>query len=118
MLLFSSNTFVFSTSKNWKIKIYKTIILPAVLYGCEACSFTLREECRVRVFENKILRQIFGPKRDANGEWRRLYNEELHSLNCSPKNGQSGKSRTLRWAGHVARMEEGGSAFKILRGTL
>ena len=53
--------------------------LPVVLYGCETWSLTLREECRLRVFENRILRAIFGPKRDENGEWRRLYNEELHS---------------------------------------
>ena len=67
-------------SKNLKIKIDKTIILPVVLYGCEAWSLTLREESRLRVFENRILRQIFGPKRDENREWRRLHNEELHSL--------------------------------------
>ena len=66
MLLFSLNTFVFSTS-NLKIKIYKTIILPVVLYGCEAWSLSLKEECRLRVLENRILRQIFGPERDANG---------------------------------------------------
>ena len=65
-------------SKNLKIKIYKTIILPVVLYGCETWSLTLREECRLRVFENRVLRRIFGPKRDENGEWRRLHNEELH----------------------------------------
>ena len=69
MLLFSPNTFVFSTlSKNLKIKIYKTIILPVVLYDCETWSLRLREERRLRVFENKILRRIFGPKRDENGE--------------------------------------------------
>ena len=63
-----------------KIKIYETIILPVVLYGCETWSLTLREESRLRVFENRILRRIFGPKRDENGEWRRHHNEELHSL--------------------------------------
>ena len=63
-----------------KIKIYKTIMLPVVLYGCETWSLTLREESRLRVFENRILRRIFGPKRDENGEWRRLKNEDLHSL--------------------------------------
>jgi len=63
-----------------KIKIYKTKILPVVLYGCEAWSLILREERRLRVFENRILRRIFGPKRDANGEWRRLHNELLDSL--------------------------------------
>ena len=67
-------------SKNLKIKIYKTIILPVLLYGCETWSLTLREDCSLRVFENRILRQTFGPKRDENGECRRLHNEELHSL--------------------------------------
>jgi hypothetical protein len=67
-----------------KIEIYKTIKLPVVLYGCEAWSLTLREERRLRVFENRILRRIFGHKRDVNGEWRRLHNEELHSLYRSP----------------------------------
>ena len=73
-----------------------------------------REECRLRVFEN---RRIFGPKRDENGEWRRLYNEELHSLYRSPNIVRVIKSRRLRWAGHVAKMEDGRSAFKILIGT-
>ena len=101
-------------SKNLKIKIYKTIILPVVLYGRETWFLTLREESRLRVFENRMLRQIFGPKRDENGEWRRLHNEELHSLYRSPYIVRLIKSRRLRWAGHVARMEEGRSAFKIL----
>jgi hypothetical protein len=64
--------------KNVKIKINRTIILPVVLYGCETWSFTLREECRLRVFENRVLRRILGPKRDeVTGEWRRLHNKEL-----------------------------------------
>ena len=67
-----------------KIKIYKTIILPVVLYGCETWDLTLREESRLRVFENRILRQIFGPKCDANGEWRRLQNEGTHNFYTSP----------------------------------
>jgi hypothetical protein len=67
-----------------KIVIYKTIILPAVLYGFEAWSVTLREECRLNMFENRILRRIFRPKRDENGEWRRLHNEELDSFYRSP----------------------------------
>ena len=104
-------------SKNLKIKIYKTIILPVVLYGCETWSFTLREECRLRIFENRILRWIFGSKRDENGEWRRLLSEELHSLYRSPNIVRVIKSRRLRWTGHVARMEEGWSVFKILTGT-
>ena len=67
-------------SKNLKIKIYRTIILPVVLYGCETWSLTLREERRLRVFENRVLR-VFGPKRDKlTGEWRKLRNEELNDL--------------------------------------
>ena len=72
-------------SKNLKIKIYRTIILPIVLYGCETWSLTLREEQRLRVFENRVLRRIFGPKRDGvTGEWRKLHNEELNDLYCLP----------------------------------
>jgi hypothetical protein len=72
-------------SKNTKIKIYRTIILPVVLYGCETWSLTLREEHRLREFENRVLRGIFGPKRDGvTGEWRRLHNEELTDLYSSP----------------------------------
>ena len=112
MLLLSSRLL----SKKLKIKIYKIIILPVVLYGCETWSLTIREECRLRVFENRILRRIFGPKRDENGEWTRLHNEELFSLYHSP-NMRGIKSRRISWAGHVARMEEGRSAFRILTGT-
>ena len=72
-------------SKNLKIKIYRTIILPVVLYGCETWSWTLREERKPRVFENMVLRRIFGPRRDeVTGEWRRLHNEELSDLYSSP----------------------------------
>ena len=85
-----------------------------MLYGCETWSLTLREECRLREFENRILRWIFGPKRDENGEWRRLHNEELHSLYRSPNTVRVIKSTRLRWAGHVARLEESRCAFKIL----
>jgi hypothetical protein len=71
-------------SRNVKVKIYKTVILP-VLYGCESWSLTLREEHRLRVFENRVLRRIFGLKRDeVMGEWRKLYSEELHNLYSSP----------------------------------
>ena len=106
-------TFVLSTSDNLKIKIYKTVALP---YGCETWTLIFREECRVRVFENRILRRIFGPKTDENGEWRMLHIEGLHRLYRSPNIVRVIKSRKLRWAEHVARMEEGRSAFKILTG--
>ena len=67
--------------KKLKIEIYRTIILPVVLYGCETWSLTLREERRLRVFENRVLRRVFGPKRDGvTGEWRKLHNEELSNL--------------------------------------
>jgi hypothetical protein len=71
-------------SQNLKIKIYKTVILPVVLYGYKTWSFTLREEHRLRVFENRVLRRIFGPKREEDGSWRKLHNDELHSLYSSP----------------------------------
>ena len=87
-----------------------------MLYGCETWSLTLREECRLRVFENRILRRIFGPRRDEHGEWRKLHNEELHSSYRSPNIVRVIKSRRLRSAGHVARMKEGRSALKILTG--
>jgi len=73
-------------SKNTKIKIYRTIILHAVLYGCETWLFTLREEHRLRVFENRMLRRIFGPKRDeVTREWRKLCNEEVNDSTLHPK---------------------------------
>jgi hypothetical protein len=73
-------------SKNLKIKTYKTVILPVVLYGCETWSLTLREEHRLRVFENSVLKKIFGPKREEDRSWRKLHNDELHSLYSSPNN--------------------------------
>ena len=103
-------------STNLRIKIYTTITLPVVLYGYETWYLTLRVECRLRVFENRILRRIFGPKWDENGEWRRLHNEESHSLYRSSNIVRVIKSRRLRWAGHVVRMEEAMGAFKILTG--
>jgi hypothetical protein len=72
-------------SRNVKVKIYKTITVPVVLYGCETWSITEREEHRLGVFENRVLRRIFGPKRDeVTGEWRKLHNEELHNFYSSP----------------------------------
>ena len=70
-------------SKNLKIKIYRTVILFVVLYGCETWSLTFREERRLKAFENRVLRRVFGPKRDeVTGEWRKLHNEELSDLYC------------------------------------
>jgi hypothetical protein len=84
-LLFSPKSFVFpSHIKKLKIKIYKTVILPVVLYGCETRSLTLREEHRLRVFENRVLRKVFGPKREEDGSWRKLRKYGLHSLYSSP----------------------------------
>jgi hypothetical protein len=91
-------------SKNLKIKIHKTVILPVVLYGCETWSLTFGEEHRLRVFENRVLRKIFGPKREEDGSWRKLHNDELHDLYSSPNIVRVIKSRRMRWAGHVARM--------------
>jgi hypothetical protein len=86
LLSFSPKSFVFpSHIKNLKIKIYKTVILPVVLYGCATWSLTLREEHRLRVFENEVLRRIFGPKREEGGSCRKLLNDELHGL-YSPQN--------------------------------
>ena len=87
--------------------IYRNIILPVVLYGCETWSLKLREERRLRVFENRVLRRVFGPKRDeVSWEWRKLHNEELSDLYSLPNIVRVVKSRRMRWAGHTARMGE------------
>ena len=81
--------------------------MPVVLYGCETWSLTLREERRLRVFENRVSRRVFGPKRDeVTGEWRKLHNEKLIYLCSSPNFVWGIKSRKVRWVGHVARMGE------------
>jgi hypothetical protein len=88
-----------------------------VLYGREALSLTLKEENRARVFENRVLRRIFGPKREkAVGDWRRLHNEELHNLYVSPNIIRVMKSRVMRLAAHVARMVEMRNAYGMLCG--
>jgi hypothetical protein len=90
---------------------------PVVLYGCETLSLTLRGEHRLRVFENRALRRIFGPKRDeVRGGWRKLHNEEQHDLYSSPSIVRVIKARRMRWAGHVARMGEVRVAYNILVG--
>jgi len=87
-------------SINVKINIHRTIFLPVVLYGCETWSLTLREESRLWVFENRVLRRIFGPKRDeVTGEWRKLHNEVLNNLYASLNNVRVKKWRRMRWAG-------------------
>jgi hypothetical protein len=99
------------------VKIYKTIILPVVLHGCEMWSLTLREEHRLRVFNNRVLRRIFVPKRDeVMGEWSKLHSEELHNLYSSSDIIRQVKSRRMRWAGHVARMGEERKMYKVLVG--
>ncbi|PNF39555.1 hypothetical protein B7P43_G11082 [Cryptotermes secundus] len=99
-------------SKTIKIRIYRTIILPVVLYGCETWSLTLREEHRPTVS-----RRIFGPNRDqVTGGWRKLHNEELHNLYSSPSIIRMIKSRRMRFAGHVARIGEKRNAYRILVG--
>jgi hypothetical protein len=104
-------------SKNFKIRIYQTIILPVVLYGCETWSLTLGEKHSLRVFENRVLRRIFGPKRDeVRGEWRKLHNKELHDLYSSPSINRIIKSLRMRWAGHVARMGKKSNAYRLLVG--
>ena len=89
------------------------------MYGCEIWSFTLREELRLRVFENRVLRRIFWPKRDeVTGEWRKLHNEGLNDLYCSLNIVRVIKSRRMRWAGHVASMRESRGVYRDLMGNL
>jgi hypothetical protein len=96
-------------SKKIKIRIYKIIILTVVLYGCETWSLTLREEHRLRVFENRVLKRIFGPKiNGVTGGWRKVHNEELHNLYSSSSIISLIKSRRMRSAEHVARMGQRG----------
>jgi hypothetical protein len=105
----SNNVAVFVTGAPAKrsptIRIYRTIILLVVLYGCETWSLTLRKEHRLRVFEKRVVRRTFGPKRDEVMEsWTKLRNEELHDSYSSPSIIGMIMPRSMRWAGHVARM--------------
>jgi hypothetical protein len=103
--------------KNIKIRIYKTIILPVALYGCETWCLTLKEEQRLRVFENRVLRKIFGFKRDKlMGDWRKLHKEELHNMYSLPNIIRMIEPRRMRWAGHVEQMGEKRNARRLLVG--
>ena len=103
-------------SENIKIKINRNIILPLVLYGCKTWSLTLREECMLRVFDNRVLRRIFGPTNDeVTEDCRRLHNEQLYAL-YSPNIIRVIKSKILRWAVHVIRVGESRGAYRVLVG--
>jgi hypothetical protein len=96
----------------------KKIIFLVVLYGCKTWSLNLKEEHRMRVFENSMLRKIFGPKREEDGSWRKLDNAELHSLYSSSNIVRVIKSRRTRSAEHGACMEEGRGVYRVLVGRL
>jgi len=96
-------------SKNFKDKIYRIITLPVVLYGYETWLLTLREECRLSVFENRVMRRIFGHRRgEVTGEWRKLSNAELNDLYCSPNIVRVIKSRKIKWEGGGIHSEPSG----------
>ena len=103
--------------KNKKNKIYRKIILPDVLCACETWSLTLRKERKLRVFENRVLRRIFGPKRDeVTGEWRKLHNEVLNDLYSSSNIVRVVRSRSMRRVGHVVRMGDSRGVYRVLVG--
>jgi hypothetical protein len=103
-------------SKDTKIELYRTIILPIVLYVCETWSLPLRDERKLRVFENRVLRRLFGPKRDkVTGEWRKLRIEELNDM-YSSLNIRVIKSRRMSWAGHVALIGERRGEERCIQG--
>jgi hypothetical protein len=103
--------------RNVKVKIYKTVILSVVLDECETWSVTLRAEHRLKLFENRVLRRIFRPKRDeVTGERRKLHSEELHILYSASDIIRQIKSRRMRWARHVSRMGEERNVYRVLMG--
>jgi hypothetical protein len=103
--------------KNVKIRIYNTIILPVILYGCETWYAALREAHKLRVLENRMLRRILGPKSDeVTGGWRKLHNEELHDLYSSPNILRIVKLKRMRSVGHVARMGDKRKVYRLLVG--
>jgi hypothetical protein len=102
--------------KNLNIKIYKSVIFAVVVYGCETWSLTLKEEHRLMFFEKSVLRKILGPKREENGSWRKLRNDELPNLYYSRNIVRVIILGRMRWAGHVARMREGRGVYGVLMG--
>ena len=108
-------TFLFETRTVFFLlnSVYVFVTYP-FLYACETWSLTLREKSKLRVFENRVLRRIFGPGRDkVTGKWRRLHNEDLNGLYSSPNIIRAIKSRRIRWAGRVARTEERRGAYRV-----
>jgi hypothetical protein len=102
-------------SKSLKIKIYRTILLPVVLYGCETWSLTLTKERRLRVFGNRVLRTFWPRRYEVKRGLRKLHNEELNDM-YSPNTVRVIKSRSIRWAEHVARMGENNGVYRVLVG--
>jgi hypothetical protein len=100
-------------SRNLKVKIHKTVILPVIMYGCKTWSLTLREEHRLRGFENRVLR-IFRPKGEEDGSWRKFHDDAIHSLYSSPNIVRVVKSKRMRWTGQVVRMGEGRGVYRVL----
>jgi hypothetical protein len=115
LAIIHSKIFCFPVSyqKKLKIKKYKAVILPFVLYGYETLSLTLREECRLRVFENSVLR-IFGPESEEDGLWTKLHKDEVHSLYSLPNIVRVIKSRRMRLVGCVACVGEGRHVYRVL----
>jgi hypothetical protein len=104
-------------SKNMKIITYRIIILPTVLYGCETCPLTLSEEHRLRVFQKRVLRKLFGSKRnEVTGGWEKLHNELLHKFYYSPIIIRMIESRRMRWIERAVRIGEKTNAYRILVG--
>jgi hypothetical protein len=115
LLSFGAGSSVFQFAIQ-NFKIYRTIILPVVVYGCETWSLTLREEHRLRVFEYRMLRRIYEPKREeVIGEWRKIHTEKLNDLYSAPNIIRGMKSR-MRWAGNVERMGERRGEIQGFRG--